>query len=1161
MKKILLIISVFAALSVSGSRNTTVLKGQKAEITISNSEIVRLKHFTAVPNYVKFRAGKELAFEKLESWIKQFYTTDATYGIQLIKKEVGSLGMTHYRYQQTINNIPVELSAFIAHVKDGKISAVNGNLFSDFNGASTVSLSEANALNYALNAIDASTYKWQIQQEEEMLKFETNNPEASYYPKGELVWMNDGGIVEAPMRLVYKFNIYAQKPLSRRDIFIDASTGKVVWEQNKIHHTDVIGTATTIYSGTQTITCDDASGPFRLSESGRGNGIFTYSNGNTTNYSNADITNGSANWTTPDAALDAHWGAEVTYDYFLNVHGRNSIDGNGFALVSHVHHDDEYSNAFWDGSRMTYGDGVGNSTPYTALDVAGHEITHGLTSNTANLVYQDESGALNESFSDIFGISIEFINRPAVADWVLGDDLGFIIRNMEDPKSEGDPNTYFGEYWSPLGGGDYGGVHSNSGVQNFWFVLLTDGGVGTNDNGDAYTVNSLGLTIAGEVAFRNLTTYLTQSSDYYDARFYAIQSAVDLYGGCSAEVKEVTNAWYAVGVGSEYVAYAVSDFSALIDSSCVAPFTADFNNLSLNGTSFSWNFGDGATSTDVSPLHTYLNEGTYTVELTIDGGVACGVDTTEKIDYIVIDSAIPCDTYLPTSGVGTLQTECSGTLYDSGGASSSYGANEDAQITIQPNSASTLNLTFVSFDIEAGNGNCDYDYINLYDGTSTSSPLIGKYCNDNIPTSIVANSGAVTLVFHSDAGVENAGFELDWVCTLVTQAPVAEFTVSEDTTCTGAVLFNDISTNSPSSWLWNFGDGNTSNLQNPDYTYSANGTYSVELTAINSIGSHTVIKTDLIYVNYPTSPAAVGDSVCLNASASLTASGSGILNWYSAATGGSILATGGTFVTPNLTTTATYYVADVIESSLQNLGKPDDSGAGGFFNTQSHLLFDVYKPLEIVDVQVYSVTAGLRIIELRNNSGVSLATKIANLSNLGQQTVTVNFMVDPGTDYELGLSSNSPTIELFRNNGAVNYPYTLDGVGEITRSSATQNNGLDHYYFFYDWNVKESNCVSLRTPVVAIVEDCSTGLDEVDGTPAVSTFLTTSGNLEVKLHNLKGNYSVSILNALGQVVFMKNITINSAKQNETFSIDPLSKGLYYVKVYNSTDNYTTKIVK
>ena len=122
---------------------------------------------------------------------------------------------------------------------------------------------------------------------------------------------------------------------------------------------------------------------------------------------------------------------------------------------------------------------------------------------------------------------------------------------------------YFGTNGAPLGGADNGGVHSNSGVQNFWYYLLVDGGTGTNDLGNLYSVNGLGLTDASRIAFRNLTIYLTPSSNYNDARFFAIQSAVDLFGGCTAEVESVTNAWYAVGVGSLYVSTTVSDFYSL----------------------------------------------------------------------------------------------------------------------------------------------------------------------------------------------------------------------------------------------------------------------------------------------------------------------------------------------------------------------------------------------------------------------------------------------------------------------------------------------------------------------------------------------------------------------------------------------------------------------
>ncbi|MFB0924097.1 MAG: hypothetical protein QMB65_02250, partial [Vicingaceae bacterium] len=243
------------------------------------------------------------------------------------------------------------------------------------------------------------------------------------------------------------------------------------------------------------------------------------------------------------------------------------------------------------------------------------------------------------------------------------------------------------------------------------------------------------------------------------------------------------------------------------------------------------------------------------------------------------------------------------------------------------------------------------------------------------------------------------------------------------------------------------------------------------------------------------------------------ASGSGILNWYSAATGGSIINTGGAYTTSNLSVSTTYYVEDVIVAPLLSLGKLDDSGSGGDFNSQQHLFFDVYSPLEIVDVQVYTATAGLRVVELRNSFGTSLAVKVVNLTGAGQQTVTLNFMVEPGTDYELGLAANSPNIELYRSNGGILYPYTINDLASITHSSANQNGGLDHYYFFYDWNVKEGDCISLRTPVAATVNVC-TGIDMVDENSKVASFINGNGDLELTLLNSEGTYNLSIVNSL-----------------------------------------------
>jgi Zn-dependent metalloprotease len=343
--------------------------------------------------------------------------------------------------------------------------------------------------------------------------------------------------------------------LSRKIVYVDATDGTILGFNDLIHEANVVGTATTGYSGTQSITADSYNGSYRLRETGRGNGIQTFNLKQGTSYNRAvDFTDADNNWnnvnTSKDQyATDAHWGAEKTYDFFWSHFSRNSIDGNGFALKSYVHYSRNYFNAFWDGSRMTYGDGssVNGSKPLTALDVCGHEITHGLTSKTSNLVYSGESGALNEAFSDIFGESIEKYAKGS-NDWKLGKDFNYIIRDMQNPNSYGDPDTYQGTNWYS-GTSDNGGVHTNSGVLNFWFYLLTTGGSGTNDKGFVYNVSGIGILKAQAIAYRTLTTKLISSSNYASARIGSISAAAELYGAASNEVTQVTNAWNAVGVG------------------------------------------------------------------------------------------------------------------------------------------------------------------------------------------------------------------------------------------------------------------------------------------------------------------------------------------------------------------------------------------------------------------------------------------------------------------------------------------------------------------------------------------------------------------------------------------------------------------------------------
>lgn len=505
--------------------------------------------------------GKPMVYDETAKQMKEVS------GLKL-SSDKDALGFENHKFQQTVNGIPVEYGMINMLVKKGKVVSQNGVWFKNIPATveKRAGISEANALNSALAYVGATSYKWQNAEEEAFLKNDTKDANATFYPKGKLVYYNDPADVNAKkLTLAYKFDVYASEPVSRQEVYVDAKTGKVLGTNALILETNAPGTAVTAYSGNQSIVADQVSATsYRLRETGRNGGtaIETYNLKQGTNYSRAtDFTDTDNTWnnvnTSKDQyATDAHWGAEKTVDYLKAKFNRNSIDNNHFAIKSYVHYSRNYFNAFWDGSRMTYGDGssTNGNKPLTALDVCAHEIGHGMTTKTANLVYQKESGALNEAFSDILGNSVEFWARPTQASWKLGEDFSYVIRDMANPNAYGDPDTYGGTYWvnpncTPSSTNDYCGVHTNSGVLNFWYYLLVNGGSGTNDKGFAYNVTGVGLDKAAQIAYRTLTTYLTSTSTYANARTYSLQAAADLYGAGSAEVTQTTNAWNAVGVG------------------------------------------------------------------------------------------------------------------------------------------------------------------------------------------------------------------------------------------------------------------------------------------------------------------------------------------------------------------------------------------------------------------------------------------------------------------------------------------------------------------------------------------------------------------------------------------------------------------------------------
>ena len=483
-----------------------------------------------------------------------------------ITREKDDLGYTHIRYYFYYNGSRIDGGMMVAHILNGKIESINGDFF-PVSVSSTPSIDENTALKDAMQKINATTYRWQSKSEEARLKQIKKDINATWFPKAELVYCpNNGDITK--MTLAYKFDIFANEPLVGESIYVDAVSGKVIYERSLIRDADSRGSAKTKYSGTQVITADSISSTsYDLEESGRGGGIYTFNMKTGTSYGSAvDFTDADNYWNNANAAQDevagdAHWGAEMTYDFYFKNFGRNSFDNAGGIIYSYVHYDSKYNNAFWDGTEMNYGDGDGtNFTPLTALDVCGHEISHGFTQHASNLAYQNESGAMDEGISDIFGTCIEFYAKDTLADWIIGKDFtvnGKGIRDMSAPKNFSQPNTYNGTYYvstsgTPTATNDWNGVHTNSGVLNYWFYLIAHGGSGTNDNSNSYSVTGLGIVEAQKIMFRTAFYYFTTSSTFSDARNYSIRAAIDLYGGCSNEVKQVTNAWYAVGIGAAY---------------------------------------------------------------------------------------------------------------------------------------------------------------------------------------------------------------------------------------------------------------------------------------------------------------------------------------------------------------------------------------------------------------------------------------------------------------------------------------------------------------------------------------------------------------------------------------------------------------------------------
>lgn len=581
------------------------------------------------------------------------------------------------------------------------------------------------------------------------------------------------------------------------DLFIEITdaSGNIIWNKSNFY---LVNSFPVIFIPTGKIVLTN--GPYLIkiydydvtsSNDLLGSFIFNAVSGNnliSSNGTSINIFKSSRN----NPALDAHWAMEKVYDYYLSNFGRNSFDNRGSLIKSYVHKGISWNNATWNGAVLSFGDGSFDEGegPQTALDVCGHEFTHAVVeyNGKGGLDYVSESGALNESFADIFGTAIEFYGTPTRANWLFSeqtfiDPSGF-TRSLIMPKLGNQPNTYKGDNWvdPSLISYDYGGVHINSGVQNYWFYLLSQGGSGTNDNGNPYSLTGIGISKASQIAYYNLTNFLTANATYVDSYYGSLDAAEILFGNPSAEYTAVKKAWYAVGLGNDPNNYCSGTTNLNTPSgtftdgsgndtyganaNCkwvIAPpganrITINFSKFKTEALYDSVLVYDGPDET--FPLLMSWWGNTLPPPITSSVGAMCVRFSSDNSDNDSGWVANYTSTGVTPSCSGSSVLSSPSGSFSDGSGISNYANNQLCSWLIAPPCATSVTLSFSQFNTEAG-----YDGVVVYNGSSSSDPMIGAFFGTSLPASVTANSGQMYVVFVSDYSTVKPGFTANYTST------------------------------------------------------------------------------------------------------------------------------------------------------------------------------------------------------------------------------------------------------------------------------------------------------------------------------------------------------------------------------------------------------------
>ncbi len=577
------IVMLFAILAL-------MFQSASAQTVRLNKEMESICRYSTTPGWYDFREDAEINPLSIFTDYRVAFNLGNDDEMRMISQKTDMLGSTHYKYQQYYKGVKIFGAQFLVHQNsEGRVYTANGKTVNGLNRNAEATLSESSALQLALKEIKSGNYYWLNAQHEQELKDKQNDASSTWYPKGELILVKKQGVNSweaAEFYLCWKFEINVENLHDSKTVFVDAANGNII-RTILLNYECTAGTGTTNYNGSISLNTQLNGANYRLwNDCQSAEIIIRNRNASTSNTGWTEYLDGDNVWTAlaDRSGVQAMYTMNQTRLYYSAIHSRNSFDNAGGDIVV-------YNNAgFFDINNNVYGTnafasndgnfyfGYGPSAAsvtddWNSVDVAGHEFTHFVTKNETGLVYQDESGALNESFSDIFGEMVESYTL-GINDYLIGTDIG-VIRSMINPNLYSQPDTYLGTSWCDYTNGglnctanDNGGVHTNSGVQNFFFYLLSEGGTGTNDNGTAYNVSGISRFTARDIGYYALTTYVGANDNFIDSREAWLHAAFDLYGNCSNEIIQVGNAWRAVGVGSQspnYVNNACGVYPLLTD--------------------------------------------------------------------------------------------------------------------------------------------------------------------------------------------------------------------------------------------------------------------------------------------------------------------------------------------------------------------------------------------------------------------------------------------------------------------------------------------------------------------------------------------------------------------------------------------------------------------